>query len=236
MAFDLNRMTRTTLAFNSGAVTLDSGAISNGPAQFTYASAADSLATVAAANYFNAESIIYDLQVDDLIACVCSDGNQSLRVASVDTTAATKTITTAVFIDNSIQHVQVDVTLAEFIGQFTASVALVAAPATGQKIILHRASLAVNYGGTVLALGGAVHIQYASTANGAGTKATGTLAAATLIGATADTSFGFSPVDTTLVDSATLNQGLYLAAATADFTGGTASTYKVDVWYSAVAA
>ena len=147
--------------------------------------------------------------------------------------------TTAAFVpvldlSSLIQHVQVDVSLAEFIGQYAASVELVAAPGAGKKIILHRASLAINYGGTVLADGGAVHVQYASTSNGAGTKATGTLAAATLIAATADTSFGFTPVDTTLVDSATLNQGLYLAMATADFTGGTASTYKVDVWYSVV--
>jgi hypothetical protein len=233
MAFDFNRFTRTTLAFNSGAVTLDTGSISNGPAHYTY-STSDSLATVAAANYFNPESVIYDLQVNDLIVCVCSDGNQYLRVATVDTTTTPKTITTAIFIDNSIQYTQVDVTLAELIGSNTASVLLVPAPATGQKFILQRANLSVNYGGTVLASGGAIHIQYADTSGGGGTKATGTLAAATLIAATADTSFGFSPVNTTLVDSATLNEGLYLAAATADFTGGTLSTYKVDVWYSAV--
>jgi len=233
MAFDFNRFTRTTLAFNSGAVTLDTGSISNGPAHYTY-STSDSLATVAAANYFNPESVIYDLQVNDLIVCVCSDGNEYLRVATVDTTTTPKTITTEIFIDATIQHAQVDVTLAQLIGSNTASVLLVAAPATGQKLLLQRASLAINYGGTPLASGGAVHIQYADTAGGGGTKASGTQAAAALIGATADTSFGYTPVDTTLVDSATLNQGLYLAAATADFTGGTASTYKVDIWYSAV--
>jgi len=133
-----------------------------------------------------------------------------------------------------IQHVQVDVSLADFIGSYAASALVVAAPGAGKKNILHRATLAINYGGTVIANGGAMHLQYASTINGAGTKATATLAAATLISATADTSFGFTPVDTTLVDSATLDEGLYLAMATADFTGGTASTYKVDVWYSAV--
>lgn len=134
--------------------------------------------------------------------------------------------------ENEVLHTQIDVDLADFIGSYTASVSLLPAPGANKKIILNRATLHINYGGTVLANGGAMHLQYADTANGAGTKATGTLAAATLIAATADTSFGFSPVDTTLVDSATLNKGLYIGTATADFTGGTDSTYKVDVWYS----
>lgn len=143
-------------------------------------------------------------------------------------------VTSAKLEEGLIKHVQVDVALADFIGAYTASELLVAAPGAGKKIILHRATLAINYGGTVLAAGGASHIQYANTANGAGTKATGTIAAATLIAATADTTFGFTPVDTTLVDSATLNEGLYFAMATADFTGGTLSTYKFDLWYSVV--
>jgi len=97
MAFSLNRFTRTTLAFNSGSVTLEDASIVNGPAHFTYATADDTAATVAAANYFNAESVIYDLEVDDIIACICSDSNQFLQVATVDTTASPKTITTVAF-------------------------------------------------------------------------------------------------------------------------------------------
>jgi hypothetical protein len=97
MAFSLNRFTRTTLAFNSGSVTLEDASIVNGPSHFTYATAGDTAATVAAANYFNAESVIYDLEVDDIIACICSDSNQFLQVATVDTTASPKTITTVAF-------------------------------------------------------------------------------------------------------------------------------------------
>jgi len=135
---------------------------------------------------------------------------------------------------SGILHAQVDVTLAELIGSSTASVLLVPAPGTGKKLILERSVLSINYGGTVLANGGAVVIQYGNSAAAAGTAATGTQAAATLIGAIADTTLGFTPVVTTLVDSTTLNEGLYLSTATADFTGGTLSTYKVDVWYSIV--
>lgn len=261
MAFDMNRFTRTTLAFNSGKVALDDASIVNGPAVFTYASAADSVATIGGSNYF-AEAV-YDLEVGDWIMGNGSDASFALKVATISRSAGTITtastglttsigtanivdgaVTTAKLADGAvtnakleeglINHAQVDVSLADFIGSYTASVELVAAPGAGKKIILHRATLAINYGGTVLADGGASHIQYADTANGAGTKATGTIAAATLIAATADTTFGFTPVDTTLVDSATLNEGLYFAMATADFTGGTLSTYKFDLWYSVV--
>jgi hypothetical protein len=166
--------------------------------------------------------------------------NLAVTTAKIDNLAVTNgkiaaaAVTSDKLDEGLVRHVQVDVSLADFIGSYAASELLIAAPGAGKKIILHRATLAINYGGTVLAGGGASHIQYASTANGAGTKATGTIAAATLIAATADTTFGYTPVDTTLVDSATLNEGLYFAMATADFTGGTSSTYKFDLWYSVV--
>jgi len=119
MAFDFDRFTRTTLAFNSGASTLTDASIVNGPAAFTYATADDTAADVAAANYFNPESAIYDLNVDDIISCICSDSNQFLQVATVDTTASPKTITTVAFtaagsvdtanlVDGAVTNVKVD--------------------------------------------------------------------------------------------------------------------------------
>lgn len=152
--------------------------------------------------------------------------------ASGATTIQAGAVESSMVEEGLLRHAQVDIALADFIGSNTASVVLVAAPGANKKIVLHRATLWVDYGGTVLANGGTVQLQYADTANAGGTFATGTIAAATLIAATADTTFGFSPVDTTLVDSATLNEGLYLSTATADFTGGTSSAYKVDLWYS----
>ena len=207
----------------------------------------DTLTTITTAGYLTGTAIaedIVDLQnapfewaSTDAVLIYYSGGQgfftyDSANAAFVANPAPAGTVSSDMLVESLLRHTQVDVTLAEFIGQYTASVELVAAPGANKKIILHRAVLAVSYGGTVLANGGAVHVQYDSTANGAGTKATDTLAAATLIAATADTTFGFTPVDTTLVDSTTSNKGLYLAAATADFTGGTSSTYKVDVWYS----
>lgn len=205
----------------------------------------EAVATVVASGYFNgyqqnltSGSEAGPLQVGDVIHVHGNDANGMYVVTSITTNvtlatyAAIGSINSAQVVETLIQHAQVDLTLAEFIALYTTSQELVAAPGANKKLILNRASLWINYGGTVLADGGAVHVQYDSTANGAGTKASNTLAAATLIAATADTSFGFTPVDTTLVDSATLNKGLYLAMATQDFTGGDASAYKVDVWYA----
>ena len=101
MALNAERFTRTTLAFNAGVSTLSDASNVNGPSAFTYATATDTLATVAAANYFNSEAVVYDLQIDDLITCVCSDGGQILRVATVDAISNPKTITTVVFASGS---------------------------------------------------------------------------------------------------------------------------------------
>lgn len=133
----------------------------------------------------------------------------------------------------AINHVRLTPSLAEFIAGNTTPMPLVAAAGAGTMIVLHRAQLSIDYGGTVLAAGGTLQVCY-GVADVAATVASNTLAAATAIAATADTTFGFSPVDTTLVDSGKLNVALNLSVDTADFTGGTASAYIVDVWYSVV--
>lgn len=207
----------------------------------------DTLTTITTAGYLTGTAIaedIVDLQnapfeweTTDAVLIYYSGGQgfftyDSANAAFIANPAPAGTVSSGMLVESLLQHTQVDVTLAQLIGSNTASVEIVSAPGAGKKHILHRATLHVNYGGTVLASGGAVQIQYADDADAGGTFATGTLAAATLIAATADTSFGFSPVNTTLTDATTSNVGLYLSTATADFTGGTGSTYKVDVWYS----
>jgi hypothetical protein len=249
MAFNINYLGRVNTSANSNA-------LKHWSYNATATGSNEAIATVAGAGYFNnAQQNLTNgteaglFAVDDVIDIHGNDANGMYVVSSITTNvtvgsyAAIGAVDTANIAANAVTTAKlaeglvvtsgiVDVTLAEFVGSYTASLVLVAAPGANKKLILHRANLWINYGGTVLANGGAMHVQYDNTANGAGTKATGTLAAATLIGATADTSFGFSPVDTTLTDATTLNKGLYLAMATADFTGGDASVYKVKVDYS----
>jgi hypothetical protein len=97
MAFDLTRFSRQTLAFNTGRLVLEDATVRNGPAFFSYASATDSVATISAANYFNNEGAIYDLQVADVIMVIGSDANTFLEVTAVDRDASPKTIATAEF-------------------------------------------------------------------------------------------------------------------------------------------
>lgn len=93
MAFDSNRFSRVSLADNTGAITLEDASVVNAPAYYTYATAADTEATVAAANYFASDYVLYDLKVGDVIMCVCSDANIFLQVATVSTSAGTITTT-----------------------------------------------------------------------------------------------------------------------------------------------
>lgn len=89
MAFNDSRWVRQTLAFNSGRVVTDQGP-ENGPALFSYASAADNISTVTAANYF--APAVYDLAVGDLIFIDASDADGIYLVDAVDRTAETVSV------------------------------------------------------------------------------------------------------------------------------------------------
>lgn len=141
-------------------------------------------------------------------------------------------VTSAKLAEPLVHHARVTMTAAQWNGMYVAPFELVAAPGAAKKLIPMRAVVNIDYGGSVFADGGAIHVQYDDTTLGAGPKATGTLAAATFIGFTADTTFAFTPVDTTLVDATTLNQPLCLSNATGAFTGGAGSAFIVDVWYA----
>lgn len=90
MAFSANRFTRQTLAFNAGAVTLTDASIVDGPALFSYASAADAIATIEGANYF--ADVVYDLAVGDVIIANGSDASNMMIIATVDRSAGTVTV------------------------------------------------------------------------------------------------------------------------------------------------
>lgn len=96
MAFLISNFSRMPTAFNTGRVTLNGPAYANGPAMFTYVSTTDAVATVGAANYFNGNAsnpgVLYDLNVNDIIVCVCSDASIIYQVTAVDAEAGTNTV------------------------------------------------------------------------------------------------------------------------------------------------
>lgn len=98
MAFLQQRFVRHTNAYNAGQISTtfspDATVIlENGPAFFSYASARDSVATIAGANYFS--EVVYDLAVNDLIYISGSDSMVFLQVATVNRDAGTVTTVSA---------------------------------------------------------------------------------------------------------------------------------------------
>jgi len=306
MAFDRDRWARQTLADNTGAVTLDDASVVNGPATFTYATADDAAATVAAADYF--ASAVYDLAVDDIIMGTASDASYALVVATVDRSAETITtvsmgltgvVDTANIADGAITNVKVnaaaaiafsklevmtsgnilvgsagnvaaEVTMsgdvaiiasgattiqagavdssmmnanmlryavvtmsaAEFNGAYAASHLLVAAAGADTLIVLESAQVLMTYGTAQFAAGGVAHIQYDSTANGAGIIASSTQAAANFADA-ASTALGFNQGIVKQPFTTAVNKGLYFANITQAFTTGD-SDMIVHVWYRVI--
>jgi hypothetical protein len=75
------------MAFTNANLHLRAGA--PGDLIYNYDAGSDTMATVAAAGYFNNSDDDLNLTVDDLLWCQCTDGNVWLRVASISSGAVT---------------------------------------------------------------------------------------------------------------------------------------------------
>lgn len=140
--------------------------------------------------------------------------------------------TGAVTVSSSlIQTATVDISAALFKGLYATPQQLVGAGGANTQIILHQALFFLDYGSAQYTGGGAVHIQYDNTGSGAGTKASGTIANTGINAATADSSWQLSGTQAVAATSTTINKGLFLSNASADFADGD-SPVKVAVWYS----
>lgn len=169
-------------------------------------------------------------------AKLASDAVTTVKILDANVTTAKiadDAVTTAKLDPTTLQYASVLVSAAEFNGMYAAPKLLVAAPGANKLIVLAQANVNLLWGAAQFASGGAVHIQYDSTANGAGVKASLTQAAAGFTGATANTMFPFGQTITSFASSTTVNKGLYLSNATGAFTTGD-STFIVDVWYRVV--
>lgn len=133
-----------------------------------------------------------------------------------------------------MQHARIEITAAQLLASYATPLELIAAPGEDKKIWVKQAALHINYGGTVFANGGAIALQLNDTANGAGVLQTEALAAADLISQTDDGSVYMEGLQDWADDADTVNEGLYLSNLTGAFTGGTGSTFELDVWYSVV--
>lgn len=123
--------------------------------------------------------------------------------------------------DYSIRHVTVSLSAAEMIAMYTTPKVLIAAPGAGKSIVVQKVAITTTRTATAFTGGGAAIVQYAATANGAGTQAG---AAGTTV------SFRNGAVVSDAASTVTQNVGLYVSNQTGVFAAGT-GTATVDIWY-----
>jgi len=129
-------------------------------------------------------------------------------------------------------HATVAISSADLLALYSAPKLLVAAPGSGHSIAIIKVIFAITRTSTVYVTGGgAAIIQYNSTTHGGGTQACDSTIAATVITGSAGLSNTIRNGAVISDSSATDNQGIYLSAATGDFTAGT-GTAVADVWYA----
>lgn len=147
---------------------------------------------------------------------------------------AANTIVSGDIATDVIQYVKVPVTAAQVNGAYAAPFVLIAAPGANKLIRVHDVTIEVDYGSAQFTTGGAMALQYDSTANGAGVLASASLAAATLNGYSADAIVGLAGAAASGTAAATVNKGIYLSNLTAAFAVGTGTTLDFHISYSIV--
>ncbi len=134
--------------------------------------------------------------------------------------------------DYSIQHKTVSLTAANIIAMYTTPVVLIAAQGSGKSIVVQKVAFTITRTSTAFTGGGAVIIQYAATANGAGTQSLDSTLASTVVTGAAGTSVSFrnGAIVSDAASTVTQNVGLYISNASGVFAAGT-GTATVDIWY-----
>jgi len=151
-----------------------------------------------------------------------------------DAKMAANTLTSASIATDVIQYVKVPVTAVQLNAGYATPFVLIAAPGANKLIRIHDVTLEVDYGSAQFANGGALALQYDSTANGAGVLASAALAAATLNGFAADSVVGLAGAAAAGAATAMVNKGIYLSNLTAAFTVGTGTVVDFHISYSIV--
>jgi hypothetical protein len=122
---------------------------------------------------------------------------------------------------------------ANIIAMYATPVAIVAA-VPGKAIVIDSMSFDITRTSTAFSGGGVVAVQYDSTANGAGTATTATIAATVVTGAAGRTITARIPVVQSDIATASITGiGLYISNATAAFAAGT-GTASVKIAYHLV--
>jgi len=224
MAFRLQNWCRASASANEPLYTLADASIVGCFREYNYYTS-DSQATVSASSYF--DDVAYDITSGDYVHVYSSaDGSK----VSYRLTNSSGVISSAIVDGSYIVSATLSLTAAQFIAGYATPIVALAAPGANRMYTNVRAAFFMTYGSAQFANGGAIGFQYGSSANLAGTKVTGTLAAASLNALVASSAWTLIPAAVAPVAIATpVNAGIYLSNDTAAFTGGTAATFVVQV-------
>ena len=228
MAFTIQNWGRASVSANEPLVTLASGTVVGSPSTYEYWTLDTQNTVATTANYF--ATVITDLSVGDRIAVYSStDGTLVSYIVSTVTLPST----VSVLLSTATQIAQGTITNAQMLaGIYATPVQLIPAPGANRVIVVTNATISIVYATTQYQNGGAVILQYDNTVHGAGTNTcTGTLAAASVNGATANNFILL--VGTTQawgLNTALGNKGVFISCATGEFTNGD-SPLKYSIQY-----
>jgi hypothetical protein len=237
MAFNNAYLARVDVGLNNSfTVDYSNGAGTPGGAlglfQYNGLTVGDSLATITAANYFVAA--VSDFQVGTIIFITATDAS-GMYVVNAVTQADGSGLGAAITIIAYTGSLAVNgtITSAAFKAMYATPILLAPAPGAHKAWLVDSFVLETIYGTAQYTTGGAIAVQYDSTANGAGAPATATLAAATVNGYVANAIVGLNGSLASAASSAVVNKGLYLSNATAAFAVGD-STFAYHLVYSQI--
>jgi hypothetical protein len=173
-------------------------------------------------NYFPQMGVNYGVDLGSEVMV----GSQLGVSAVAGTTSSASFLSPDVLVETITQ-----LTAAQLIAMYAAPILILVAPATGTSNIVHRALLRFTYpasGGVQFTGGGPVALQYAATADGAGTLATAAVPSAQIKAAASSDNViqGASGV-------ATQATGIYISNTTAPFAAGN-GTAELVTWSSVI--
>lgn len=132
-------------------------------------------------------------------------------------------------------YAKVPVSLAAFLAQYATPVPILAA-IPNQVIQVQNWALEWIYGSAALVGGGAMSLQFNSTAHAGGIICSNTIAAADFTGVGAGGGYEYSAGGLCPIEpfANIVDVGIYLSNPTAAFTGGTGGSAFVHVWYGSI--
>lgn len=142
------------------------------------------------------------------------------------------------FSDTGLKYVNGTLTLGQVLAAYTTPVELIPAPGANLMVVINNFVIEYIYGSAAYANGGAVYLEYGSTAHGTNyaTSVTG-IPAAVLTGLAASTAIaaaGTINTTTGLATSVAANAAINYTNATANFITGTGGSARYAIWYSIV--